>query len=552
MSRPMKRTGLTVAAALTTAALTLSACTPSGDKGDPTTLSIFSPQDAGRDLATSPFTKAVEGEIGMKLSFETTTYDAGAAAEKRQIALASNDYPDVFMLVPWIDQFSPAELLKLSKQGVVLPLNDLIKEYAPNITKALESTPELKSMATAPDGNIYGLPQWNDCYHCSYSSKLWLNSDWLKKLGLKQPTTTEEMRSVLLAFKTKDPNGNGKADEIPITGNTSDTLLPYFMNAFIYDPQAGDAYPSTLAMGSGKVQLQAAQDGWRDGLKYIASLYSQGLIDPGAFTQNRDSMKAEGDLAEATIVGAVTSQHPATLVTLGQKDGRDKNYDAVAPLVGPSGGQYASFNLPSIAGASFVITNKASKDKQVAAIKMLDKLYTDEGHLNAEFGEEGVGWVKPGSGDVAVDAKKDPLFKALPADPNNPTANNAWGALAQYNSNATFRGSQVSPTDVYDKTGFERRLFQATELYAPHTPKDQVFPYWNVWVGEGEASELATLQTNIENFVSQSGLEFVTGTKNPGDDHAWDSYIQGLKSLGLDRYLAIMQAAYDASPAARK
>ena len=33
-------------------------------------------------------------------------YDGGPAKEKRQIALASGDYPDLFLLVPWVDQFT--------------------------------------------------------------------------------------------------------------------------------------------------------------------------------------------------------------------------------------------------------------------------------------------------------------------------------------------------------------------------------------------------------------------------------------------------------------
>lgn len=546
MSGSMKtRSGLAVVAAVAAAALTLTACTPSQEKQDPKTLTIFAPQGAGADLSASPVTKAIEDELGLKLSFQTTTFDAAAAAEKRQISLASNDYPEVFMMIPWVDQFSPTELSKLSKQGVALPLNDLIEKYAPNVKKALDTIPELKTLATSPDGKIYGMPQWNDCFHCSYPSKLWMNSEWLKKLGLQLPKTTEEMRTVLRAFKTQDPNGNGKADEIPITGNTGNIILPYFMNAFIYDPQVAGATSSLLALKDGKAQMQPVQDGWREGLKYVASLNAEGLIDPGAFTQNPDSMKAEGDQAEAPIVGAVTTLHPATLVTLGQKDGRDKNYDAVPPLKGPSGAQYTTQTLPIVPGAAFVITNKASEDKQIAAIKILDKLYTDEGHLNAEFGPEGLGWVKPAAGDVALDAGATPLYKTLPVDPKNPT--NSWGAMAQYNSNATFRGAQVQPTDIYDKTGYERRLFEATKQYAPYAPKDEIFPYWNIKLGEEQANELATLQTNIVSYVSQSSLEFITGTKNISDNQTWDSYIQGLKALGLDRYVAIMQEAYEAS-----
>jgi putative aldouronate transport system substrate-binding protein len=34
---------------------------------------------------------------------------------------------------------------------------------------------------------------------------------------MEMPTTTEELREVLRAFKDKDPNGNGTKDEIPLT-----------------------------------------------------------------------------------------------------------------------------------------------------------------------------------------------------------------------------------------------------------------------------------------------------------------------------------------------
>ncbi len=76
-----------------------------------------------------------------------------------------------------------------------------------------------KDLITAPDGNIYALPQVNECYHCMYQQRMWIYKPWLDKLGLKMPTTTDEFYEVLKAFKTKDPNGNGKADEIPLSGS---------------------------------------------------------------------------------------------------------------------------------------------------------------------------------------------------------------------------------------------------------------------------------------------------------------------------------------------
>ncbi len=49
------------------------------------------------------------------------------------------------------------------------------------------------------------------------AQKLWIYKPWLDKLGLKMPETTEELYQVLKAFKEQDPNGNGQADELPLS-----------------------------------------------------------------------------------------------------------------------------------------------------------------------------------------------------------------------------------------------------------------------------------------------------------------------------------------------
>ncbi|MFD7160628.1 ABC transporter substrate-binding protein [Kribbella sp. NPDC059898] len=512
------------------------------------TLSVFSPQSADWNLATNDFTKLIQQKFNITIKWQTTTFDGGPAKEKRQISLASGDYPDLYLLIPWVDQFTQVDLLKLSQQGVVVPLNQLIDQYAPNIKKALDSTPEWKAMATAPDGKIYGMPQWVDCFHCSYQDKLWMNSAWLKKLGLQPPKTTEDMRKVLEAFKTQDPNGNGKADEIPLSASVGNSLIPYFMNAFIYDPQGTSSgnNDSTLVLKDGKVDLQANKDGWREGLRYINSLYKEGLIDKGAFTQNGDALSQQGNRAGGVVLGSATVLHPGQFVNTGSADGRDKQYDAVAPLTGPSGANYTGFNFPSVPGATFVLTSKATQEQQIQAIKMLDYIFTDPGQINGQFGMEGKGWTQPGSGDVALDKSLKPIFKQIPQKPGSKPLNSGWGALAQYNNTARFRNSEAIGTDIYSQPGYERKLFEATKLYAGHEDKAQIYPFWKVWPDPAQANELATLQTNIQNYVQQNALQFITGSKNLDTD--WDAYVKGLDSLGLKRYLEIQQAAYDKVP----
>jgi putative aldouronate transport system substrate-binding protein len=506
-------------------------------------IDAFAPADPsnGTNLDTNAVTKLVSDKFKIQFRWQTTTFDAGAAKEKRQIALASGDYPDLFLLIPWVDGFTQAEVLKLGQQGVAQPLEDLIKENAPNIQKALDSNKTFKEMSTAPDGHIYALPQWSDCFHCTYPDKLWINSTWLKKLGLQMPKTTDDLRKVLEAFKTKDPNGNGKADEIPMTTDVQDSsLIAYLMNAFAYDPVgANNGVRSLVTLNGDKVVTPVTSDQWKEGLKYIRGLYKDGLIDQAAFTQNAQALQALGNNPKAVVLGSVPVLWPGIFVQLDSKDGRDKQYDAVPPLTGPEGKSYTGYNYPSSTGYTFMLTNKASKEAQVAAIKMLDWIYSDEGRAVSLMGPENVGWRKPKAGEIALDGA--PAWYRFSGDKQ--PKNLSWDAMAQYNITLAFRNSQVVPKDIYSGDGLERRLFEATKEYEGHEDKAQWFPQTSVWPDPSLSGELATLQTNLNNYVNQNQLAFITGSKNI--DTEWDAYVKGLESTGMPRYLEINQQAYD-------
>ncbi|RAK26186.1 putative aldouronate transport system substrate-binding protein [Actinoplanes lutulentus] len=511
--------------------------------GDKVIISALAPADPDTKLDTNEITKLLSDKFKIKFQFQTTTTDGGPAKEKRQIAISSGDYPDLFMLIPWVDAFTKTEVQKLGQQGVAVPLEDLIKENAPNLQKALDGNPVLKAMSTAPDGHIYALPQWSDCYHCSYPNKLWINSDWLKKLNLAMPKTTEELRTVLTAFKTKDPNGNGKADEIPMSTDTQDsTLIGYLMGAFAYAPYgANNGVPSLLQLDGDTVSTPVDKPEWREGLKYIASLFKDGLIDQASFTQNSEALQAIGNNPAAVELGSSPVLWPGIFVQLGSKDGRDKQYDAAPPLTGPAGKAYTGYNNPTSIGYTFMLTNKSSKEARVAALKMLDYIYTDEGQITVNAGPEGIGWVKPSATDVALDKSVKPTWKSVP-DTERPKNVN-WGSMSQYNFTLALRNSQAVPEDIYAEAGLERRLFQATQQYEPNVDLTKVYPEAQIWTEPGEVSELATLKTNLDSYVSQGQLAFITGSKNIDTD--WDAFVQGLDGVGLKRYLEINQQAYD-------
>ncbi|KWX76414.1 ABC transporter substrate-binding protein [Paenibacillus riograndensis] len=511
------------------------------DASKPVEVSVFAVQESGIDIPTNKFTAFVQDKFGIKFNWQINPSDG--AKEKRQISLASGDYPDAYLLTAYIDEFSQGDVLKYGQQGVLVPLNDLIDKYAPNIKAAMEKHPEMKTLNTAPDGNIYGLGAYAECFHCSYPNKMWINTEWLKKLNLKEPKTTEEFKQMLEAFKTKDPNGNGKADEVPLSGSTEDfgvRIIPYLMNSFVYDDDR-----NYLNMTDGKVESAAIKPEWKEGLTYIKSLYDAGLIDPGAFTQNAEAFKKIGENADAEILGAGAGMHPAIFINIDPGNTRSAHYNPLAPLTGPKGISYTTHDAGGVSpGAKFVITNKASEEAKVALIKMVDYMFTPEGQTNAASGMKGIDWTDPAEGDVALGKDVKPVIKQIPMAEGEAPRNAGWSGMGHFYMPKEYRDTFVQATDIYASNGYERRLYNASLLYQGHEPKE-LFPIWSIWIDPAEIDEASMLQTNLRNYIEQNELQFITGNKDLNKD--WDAYVQGLKDLKLDRYLEILQKAYDAS-----
>ncbi|MFC4809777.1 extracellular solute-binding protein [Paenibacillus sp. GCM10023250] len=499
---------------------------------------VFAQQDAGQNLQTNAFSRYLERTYGVKFTWDAIPYEG--AKEKRQISLASGNYPDTYMLTAYIDQFSKAEELRYGKQGIFLPLNDLIDQYAPHIKAAFAQNDALRELNTAPDGNIYGLVSYSECFHCSYPNKLWLNRKWLDKLGLPMPKTTADFKRVLEAFKNGDPNGNGAADEIPLSGSTEDFgvhIVPFLMNGFIYDDDR-----DYLMLKNGRVDTAANKPEWREGLAYIKSLYEEGLIDPGAFTQSADAYRKLGDNEGIEILGAGAAMHPEIFVGGETGSNRSRDYAPVPPLTGPHA-SYAVHDEGGInPGAKFVITNKAAPEAQIALIKMIDYIYTPDGQIHAESGEKGIGWRKPLPGEQALGKGVKPLFAGLVKPEGSPPANTGWVGTGHFYMPKSYRDSWVQGTDIYAPDGYERRLQAATELYAGKEPKE-LFPAWNVWVDDASAQQANMLETNLKNYIDQNTLQFITGAQDL--DAGWEAYVRGLDDMGLSAYLAIMQKGYD-------
>ena len=276
------------------------------------------------DYATNEFTRWYEEKTNVHIEWDIVS--AVDAQTSLNVRLASGDLPDIVFGF----RLAAAQQLLYGSQGVFLRLNDLIAEYGVETARVFDQYPLAKEVVTASDGSIYSLPEIGGCFHCAFPQKLWIYRPWLEQAGLPLPNTIDEFEQVLQAFKDRDPNGNGEADEVPlVTARVgANPLDQFFMNSFIYNP--GEPW---LTVPNGVVTAVYAQPGWRDGLAYLAHLFAQGLIAPESFTQDGDQLRRTSDAPDTPIMGSIPALAPSAFMTIDQVNGgRWTDYITVPPL----------------------------------------------------------------------------------------------------------------------------------------------------------------------------------------------------------------------------
>lgn len=539
----MKRNLLKVMSLMLVLTMVLSACGSKGEESNsantpqdpnkPVELSVFAPQTVGiENLDVNKFSKHLEETLNIKFNWSTSP--EAAFNDKKLLLLASGDYPAVILGAG----MSKADQVKYGQQGAFIPLNDLIDQYAPNIKKAMEDVSYLKAGMVAPDGNIYALPKINECLHCTYYQRLWINTEWLEALDLDMPTTTEEFYQVMKAFKEKDPNGNGKADEIPFTTSNNDWgggVETFLMNAFIYNDGTG------LMIKDGQVIFAPTQPEWKEGVKYLHKLFQEGLMDKAAFTQNVDAVKQLANKPDVVVGSVGTANIGGVFEVNDDNNTRHKAYDVVPPLKGPEGVQLAGYTVGAGAG-QFVITNKATKEEQIAAIRLADYLFSEEGTVHTTWGFEGEGYKKADSGQLDYNgdpAKYDVVTKDQSSSGQTQLANTWWqlGTMQMLNS---IRESFAAPADPLGKGAIDYRLWLAAKKYEPFAKPEIVYPT-DVFIDPADALIVTQMSKTITDYVDSNLAQFVTGNKDIEKD--WENYVNGFKGMQLDAYLAAYQKA---------
>lgn len=490
------------------------------------------------NFETNDFSKFIEEKTNVKWQFLTANQDT--ADEQLNLTMSSKPLPDVFLFTtPSVAKYGVREKL-------LIPLEDLIEENMPNFMAYCKENPDLLGSITQPDGHIYGLPSINDCYHCKYRNKMWVNTKHLNDLGLKVPETTEEFKDVLAKYLDANPNGVGISGSM---GGWGQQFEDWITNAFILDPGlTGSTVPAKIVLSKDKKIVSiAVTDEYREALKYMNELYKMGAIYDGTFTQNYDQyrslMNEEGDPVLFAPFGTISDAYDVNARPESYAD-----YDVMAPIAGPNGVRNATyFMYDGIAENKFVVTVDCKNPE--LALRWIDYFYTLEGYLSMQFGaEEGKDWVLNPEGKVGLDG--GPALYEVLNNYSSDTQNHDWQDVGLNFATDKIRlGSATDPNvDVKGPGGLEKLLFDATkekcEPYGQNENSDyQVTPY--IKLTADEQVEMEQVIVDVNKYLNENRTQFIRGDIDPNDDAAWQNYLDGFEKVGLKKILDTYQTAYD-------
>ena len=479
------------------------------------------------DWETNGQTLMYEKKGNFDLQFEVFS---GGAQEKLLIMVAGGSpLPEVLIGINLSEELT----LSLGMDGVLTNLNPYYENWAYEIPRAIEKCDkkDLMNWLKSADGNIYYIPWYFETLTSVVPYRPWINTNWLEKLGLKSPVTTEEFRTVLEAFRDRDPNGNGRRDEQPgLSGGTmGNSLVTILMNSFVYYDCV-----DLLTVNNGRVEAIYTKPEYREGMRYINSLIRDGLINDDLYSiTSNPLLRARIEEETYSTVGVFNAG--LAQVTSPVNEMR-LEYGPMSYLKGPQGVQWVKYS--TLLPQKYFFMTKDAKNPE-AIFRFGDMACGESESLWNRVGELDVNWRIPLPGEKSYFEEMGYEAKIYEIS--------TYGAVQNYNYYGA--GPGIIPmgwmegfTTNDDPLNINIWMAASIKLILPNAAPDDIrVDKINLTLDEG--LEIADLKLAINSYVAENTALFVTGQKNFERD--WDPYIRELERIGLRRYLEITQSGYD-------
>ena len=440
--------------------------------------------------------------------------------------------------------FGDTDLLKYAKQGVIINVEEYIDKFMPNLCKVFEQAPEYRSMCTDEEGHIWALPWIEQLGYEKTAIQTigdmpFINKSWLDFLNLSMPTTTDEFEQVLLAFKDHAAELKEQfkidGDIIPMSCILNDgDQDPYILtNGFgegYGDPDRGKHIAVT---DDGKVVCIAQSEGFRKGTEWLHKLYSEGLIDQEAFTQEWSTYVAKG---KSGRYGVCFSWDVANIAQVSMDDLiAGKGWVPIPALkadtknITPQTGSFTS----GFDRGRCVVTANAKNPALVCSWldQMYDPFQSPQNNWGTYGEDDGFDIFVLGKNDAGEDMLQHaPLGDASPVEVRE--AECVGGPLAILDS---YYGKYVTcPDDA------QYRLDWIKNVFTPDMNGKYCYP--NVFMTADDTKKVSNLMADLQKCINTAKSDW---TMNGFDDAAWNKFQDDLKAYGIEEFLTIHQKYLD-------
>ncbi len=454
----------------------------------------------------------VEKATGTKVTFQHPPQ--GQEMDAFNIMISSGNLPDVIEYT-WTN--APGGPDKVIAEETIIRLNELIEEHAPNLRKYLDENPEVEKLITTDDGNIYVFPFIRGDEFLLTFNGIIVRQDWLDALDLEMPETIDEWYEVLKAFKTGDPNGNGKADEIPLLLELGQLDVNHaFIGAW--------GITTKFYQVDGEVRYGPMQPEFKEFLTTMNKWYEEGLIDP-------DYAATDGTLKDAKVMN---DQVGAFLGFTGSSIGRYMDLKKDEPKFNLVGAPNVVLNKgdepllgqkdPPFIGYGAAITS-ANKFPEATA-KWLDYKYSEEGHMLFNFGVEGVSYEMIDGYPTYTDEVMN--------HPSLPVTQ----AMSRYMM-ASYSGPFIQDRRYMEQYSQLPQQKEAIQTWM-RAKNDRLMPI--VTPTAEESSRYASIMNDVNTYYDEMINKFIMGVVPISQ---FDEFVETLKGMGIEEAIKIQQAALD-------
>ncbi|MBR2896529.1 MAG: extracellular solute-binding protein [Oscillospiraceae bacterium] len=513
---------------------------------EPVTIEIALINDTGvTDYENNAYTKWLEEQTGLNLEFRLFMDNSNAATQVALMVASGERLPDVIWQVGGINKQQGETY---GKDGYFLPLSEYFEKYAYHFRKAFElyfpDEPGLLEQVInrgegADNLPMYAFPTMNKGSYSDALIQAWINREWLDKLGLEKPTTIEELYDVLVAFRDGDPNGNGKKDEIPMTGRVYGSYsatdpFNYITNAFTYYHDV-----QYFSVENGVLDAPFKSDEFREMLKFVHKLYQEGLVTEQSWTQSSQELKGIiNPLEGAPYLGGVVF---GSCESIFNRDSTALDvYEPLPPLKDHTGkGGYATTGFSN----GYITFISSDCEHPVEAFKLLDFMCSPESYLRQRWGEYGVDWVYSEGGKTGNrggEAKIKVLNPSVFYEQNAQSWHYDVGAVAD----ESYWEYEV---DFTDTDNWDTKLVnRCNEVYnyTMEAPQPKELFRFAIY-SQADYDERSEFAKELTAYIRNSRAEFCTGILNPNSDSDWQTYLDGLDALQYDRWIELAQIGYN-------